>query len=97
MKLQKEVYTTLFSSLLPSYPDLLPIIQEIREKYNIPEVGSEDGGMTEVLLADEQIDWDAVRQDIEDQLRANPDILRRSMAGEGETKRIPKSFETSEF
>lgn len=65
----------LFSLLLPSHPDLLPIIQEIRRKYNFPEVGPDDDGITEILLADKTIDWLAVRQDIETQVRHSPELL----------------------
>jgi hypothetical protein len=30
--------TKLLGSLMPSHPDLIPIIQNFREKYNIPEI-----------------------------------------------------------
>jgi hypothetical protein len=29
-------------SLLPSHPNLIPIIQAIREKYNLPEISPDD-------------------------------------------------------
>jgi hypothetical protein len=53
----------LFSSLVPGHPDIQPILQNIREKYDILEISPEDDGITEILLTDEQIDWDAVRQE----------------------------------
>jgi hypothetical protein len=53
--------SNLFSTLLPSHPDLLPIPQNIREKYNIPEIGPDDDGITEILLNDENIDWQAMQ------------------------------------
>ncbi len=65
----------LLSTILPSHPDFLNIINNIRKKYDIPEISPEDDGITEILLDDNQIDWDAVRQDIENQLRAIPEIL----------------------
>jgi len=30
--------TKLLGSLMPSYPDLIPILQNFKEKYNIPEL-----------------------------------------------------------
>jgi hypothetical protein len=52
----------LLGSLFPALPDFQPIIQNIREKINIPEISPEDDdGITEILLTDEQIDWVAVR------------------------------------
>ena len=43
-------------TLLPSSPDFSPIIQTIKDKYKLPEISPDDDGITEVLLADEQID-----------------------------------------
>jgi len=34
--------TQLLSKLNPAHPDFLPILQNIREKYNIPEISPED-------------------------------------------------------
>jgi len=62
----------LLSSLLPGHPDFLLILLNIRKKYDIPEISPEDDGITEIFLADNQIDWDAVRQGIEDEIRAIP-------------------------
>lgn len=65
----------LLGALMPGHPDILPIIQNIREKYGIPEVRPEDDGIIEILLADKDIDWESVRQEIETQVRSNPDLL----------------------
>ncbi len=48
----------LLGKLLPGHPDIFPIIENLREKYQIPEVRLED-----------DIDWEAVRQDIESQVQ----------------------------
>lgn len=45
----------LLGSLFPAHPDYQSIIQNIREKYDIPVISPEDDGITEILLADEQI------------------------------------------
>jgi hypothetical protein len=67
--------SSLFSTLLPSHPDLLPILKNIREKYNIPEIGPDDDGMKEILLSDKDIDWQAVHQEIEVLIRNIPEFL----------------------
>jgi hypothetical protein len=40
----------LLGELFPSHPDIIPIIQNIREKYEIPEVSPEDD-IDGILLA----------------------------------------------
>ena len=57
----------LLGELFPSHPDIIPIIQNIREKYQIPEVRPEDD-INGILLARDDIDWEAVRQDIQAQV-----------------------------
>jgi len=66
----------LLSKLLPSHPDFYPIVQAIREKYNIPEVSKSDDGITEILLSDQDIDWKSVHNDIKQQLVDNPEVLK---------------------
>jgi len=51
----------LLSKLMPGHPDLIPIIENIREKYQILEVRPEDDDITQALLTNYEIDWDAVR------------------------------------
>jgi hypothetical protein len=50
----------ILSPLLPSHPDILPIIREIRDASNLPEIGLEEDGFTEFLLNDEELDWDQI-------------------------------------
>ena len=50
----------LVGKLLPGHPDVFPIIENIREKCQIPEVRPEDDGITHVLLTNYETDWDAV-------------------------------------
>jgi hypothetical protein len=57
---------------LPSHPDFLPILQNVRSKYNILEFDPDDDGIKEILLSDVNIDWQAVRQEIEVQVRSSP-------------------------
>jgi len=71
--------STLFSSLLPSHPDLLPILQNIRNKYGIPEIDPDDIGMKEIFLSDNDINWQSVHQEIEAQIRNSPELLPSSI------------------
>ena len=43
-------------TLFPSHPDLQPIIQQLREKYNLREVFPDEEPITEIYLGD-QILW----------------------------------------
>jgi hypothetical protein len=62
----------LLGKLLPGHPDILPIIENIREKYQIPAVNPEDEDITHILLTNYDIPWDAVRRDIDDQVHEIP-------------------------
>jgi hypothetical protein len=39
-------------TLMPSHPDFQPIIQQVREKYQLPEVDPDGGPMREVYLGE---------------------------------------------
>jgi hypothetical protein len=71
--------SNLFSTLLPSHPDFLLILKYIRQKYDILEIDPDDDGITEILLTDESIDWQAVRQEIETQVRNSPELLPQAI------------------
>lgn len=58
-------------NLFPSHPDLLPIIQSIREKYGLPEINPDSEPISEIYLVDKLIPLEVFRQDIEDHVREN--------------------------
>lgn len=45
--------------LLPTHPDILPILLEIREKYKIPEISPGDDSIKILLKYELEIDWKA--------------------------------------
>jgi hypothetical protein len=51
----------LLGKILPSHPDIFPIIENIREKYKIPPINPEDSDITQLLLTNDEIPWEAVR------------------------------------
>ncbi len=51
-------------ALLPSHPDLMPIIETVREKYNLPEISPDDDPIDEIYLGDEIVPLDEFRQEI---------------------------------
>jgi hypothetical protein len=51
-------------TLMPSHPGFQPIIQEIREKYQLPEVDLDGEPITEIYLGDEIIPLENFRQEI---------------------------------
>jgi len=40
--------TKFLGTFLPSSPNFLPIIRQIREKYQLPEISPEDDGISEI-------------------------------------------------
>ena len=44
--------TKLLGTLMPSHPDLIPIIQAFREKYNLPEISLDDNLIQKIYLED---------------------------------------------
>jgi hypothetical protein len=69
---EAKLYGTLLTSL--------PIVKEIQEKYGIDPVSPGDDQLIEILKSDNEIDWQAVRQDVEDWLRNFPDLLPPDLA-----------------
>lgn len=61
--------------LLPSHPDLLPIIEAVREKYNLHKVVADTDPITEIYLGDEFISLEEFRQDIDNRVRKNLEFL----------------------
>ena len=65
----------LVGALIPSLPGLQEIANNIRDKYHIPPVNPGEDGITKIILADQEIDWDSVQKDINSQIRNNADLL----------------------
>jgi hypothetical protein len=65
----------LVGKLLPFLPELQIIAKNVREKYDIKEINPGDEGITEILLAGNEIDCEVVRKDIGSQIRSNPELL----------------------
>jgi hypothetical protein len=68
-------------TLLPSHPDFFPIVQSIREKYNLPEISPDDEAIKEIFLGEKIISLEEFRNEIENCVRENltflpPDILK---------------------
>ena len=65
----------LFGKLTPAHPYFSPVIKAIREKYNYPEIAPGDDTLAEILNSEDDIDLEALRQDIETEIRKNPELL----------------------
>jgi hypothetical protein len=48
----------LLGRLLPGHPDIIPIIEKIREKYQIPPINPEDDDITQLLLTNDEVHQD---------------------------------------
>lgn len=62
----------LISALLPSHPDLQPILIDIREKNNIPDIDPGDDSITEILLSDDEINWEEIKFELSSRIREIP-------------------------
>lgn len=65
----------LLGTLLPSHPDLIPILSDIRDKYNLPIIDQEDDALKEIILADQDIDLEAIQKEIEEKVKSLPELL----------------------
>jgi hypothetical protein len=54
----------LTGKLLPPHPDILPILNDIREKYQIPPISLTDDAFRIFLENGLEIDWKAVHAEI---------------------------------
>lgn len=95
--MKSTIETKLIGTLLPSHQYFIPILKDIREKYNIPEIGPEDDGITEILLADEDIDWEEVHQEIKNKISNLEEIFPEQLLGLIElVKNLPETSQMSE-
>lgn len=67
--------TKVLGALLPSHPDLQPIIQELRDKYQLPEISPGDDPIEEIFLDDKQIPLADFRQEIIDLVQEKVDFF----------------------
>lgn len=45
----------LLGTLMPTHPDLFPIVQQMRTKYKLPEISPDDDPITEIFLNGEPV------------------------------------------
>ena len=64
----------LLNSCMPVNLDIQPTLQHISDKSNFPDINPEDDGITEFSLPYKTINWQAVRQEIDYQIKSNPRI-----------------------
>lgn len=71
-------------TLILQSPLMFSILEKIREKYGIDEIDPTRDGLRERLLEDmendQEIDWHAVRQNLEKEIRNIPDLLPPEVA-----------------
>jgi len=72
----------LIGTLLPTSPDFFPIVQEFRNKYNLPEVNPDlDDPIEEIYLGNETIPLEKFRQEIQDRLEGDPIFMPNELGG----------------
>lgn len=60
---------------MPTHPDFQPIIQEIREKYNLTEINSDSEPVKELFLGDKEISFEEFLQDLSGIVQSNTNFL----------------------
>jgi hypothetical protein len=82
--------------ILASSELFFPVLYKVMKKHGIDDLNPEEGGVTERLLDQvenpNKIDWKAVRQDIEQEIRNMPDVLPAELAAFQEIMEGKKSL-----
>ena len=81
-------------SILPSHPDLFPIIESIREKYKLPEVSPEGEVIEEIYLEDRIVPLEEFHQDIKDYLREHLDFLPEKTTAQYKAAKLLSNYQT---
>lgn len=66
----------LLGKLMPGHPDILPIIENIREKYQLPEVDPEGEPIKEIYLVDKLISLEEFLYDLQSMVVSQTSFLR---------------------
>jgi len=61
--------------LLPTSPDFLPIVREIRKKYQLPEISSDDEPIEEIFLNGKPVSLKDFHQEIKTRVEEGVDYL----------------------
>jgi hypothetical protein len=51
-----------YGKLLPSHPDIMPILLDVRKKYQIPEISPSDNGFKILIKHDLETDSDSTHR-----------------------------------
>ncbi len=55
----------LLGTLMPTHPDLFPIVEQMRAKYQLPEISPDDDPITEIYLGDRIVPLKEFREEIQ--------------------------------
>jgi len=69
----------IIGKLLPTHPDILPILEEIREKFNIPPISPTDESLKILLEFDLEINWKAVHGEILERVKETDIFLDKTI------------------
>ncbi len=70
----------LLGALLPAHPGIQPILQTIRKKYGISDVIPGDDSSRNFSVSGEEIDWKAVREELDFRVRYLSNLLPPELA-----------------
>ncbi len=64
----------ILSALLPSHKDFRPILDRIREKYNLPEAGILDKEYVDLLLSEGEPPWEEIKRELREEIENIDDL-----------------------
>ncbi len=65
----------ILSEVFPAHADLQPILKRIREKYDLPDLGSFNKNLSNILLIEEDIPWDEIQAEIKSELENDSEFF----------------------
>jgi hypothetical protein len=65
----------IFGSLLPAHEHIMPILGEVRDKYQIPEISPTDNEMKIFLRHEFEFKWSTIHDDILERIKEVPELL----------------------
>src|SRR5512138_1195448 len=68
-----------YGKLLPTHPDIMAILRDVRDEYDIPEISPQDDRLRALLKLHLGINWRRFRTEILQRLKDLPDLFPEGM------------------
>ncbi len=89
----------ILSEIFPAHADLQPVLKRIRTKYGLPDLGSLDKNLSNILLIEEDIPWNEIQAEIKAEIESDSEFfpeaiqpVRRLLKTNPNALKDPKQF-----